>query len=106
ADLLDPELRESKLGAARVRQAFPVAKGVVAGCLVTEGRVTNSSHVRVVRDGKLLTSSRITALKRFKDDVSEVRAGTECGIRVDRWEDFKEGDILEVYEVTKVKSSL
>ncbi len=106
ADLLDPELRESKLGAARVRQAFPVAKGVVAGCLVTEGRITNSSHVRVLRDGKLLTSSRITALKRFKDDVPEVRAGTECGIRVDRWEDFKEGDILEVYEVTKVKSSL
>jgi translation initiation factor IF-2 len=106
ADLLDPELRESKLGAARVRQAFTVAKGVVAGCLVTEGRVTNSSHVRVLRDGKLLTSSRVIALKRFKDDVSEVRAGTECGIRVDRWDDFKEGDILEVYEVTKVKSSL
>lgn len=106
ADLLEPELRESKLGAARVRQVFQVAKGVVAGCLVTEGKVANGAHVRVVRDGKLIASSKVTALKRFKDDVSEVRAGTECGIRLDHHENFQEGDVLEIFEVTKVKPSL
>lgn len=106
ADLLDPELRENKLGAARVRQVFEVAKGAVAGCLVTEGKVANGARVRLLRDGKLIASSKISALKRFKDDVSEVRAGTECGIRLDRHEDFQEGDILEIFEVTKVKPSL
>src|SRR5690606_11358378 len=75
AELLDPEIGEIKLGAAEVRQIFPMAKGCVAGCLVTEGKIVRDSKVRLVRQGKSVAEGKVSALKRFKDDATEVRAG-------------------------------
>jgi len=106
ADLLEPELREIKLGAAEVRQIFPVSKGFVAGCLVTEGRVTRNAPARVRRGKEAVFEGRIGTLRRFKDDASEVRAGLECGIRLDGFDGYQEGDVIECLEIQKVRASL
>lgn len=106
ADLLDPDIREIKLGAAEVRQIFPMAKGVVAGCLVTEGKIVRDSKVRLVRQGKTITEGKVSALKRFKEDATEVRAGYECGIRIDEVDSYKEGDLIEAFELQKSRASL
>lgn len=106
ADLLDPELRENKIGGAEVRQVFPVSKGVVAGCMVTDGRITRDGHARVLRGGELLHQGRIDTLKRFKDDVADVRAGYECGIKVTGFSQYEEGDIIECLEVQKIQPKL
>ncbi len=107
AETLDAELRENKIGAAQVRQIFPIAKGgQVAGCLVTEGRLVREGNARVLRDGEVLHESKITALKRFKDDSTEVRAGYECGARLGDFDSFKEGDLIECYEILKIRPSL
>jgi translation initiation factor IF-2 len=92
ADLLDPDLKETKLGGAEVRAVFPQAKGFVAGCLVTEGKI--------IYEGKIGT------LRRFKDDANEVRAGLECGIRLDGFDGYQSGDRIECFEVQKVRASL
>jgi translation initiation factor IF-2 len=106
ADLLEPELRESKLGAAEVRQVFPVSKGFVAGCLVTEGKVNRNASARVRRGREVMFEGRVGTLRRFKDDASEVRAGLECGIRLDGFDGYQEGDVIECFEVEKVRASL
>jgi len=106
ADLLEPDLREVKLGAAEVRQLFPVSKGFVAGCLVTEGKMSRNAPARVRRGKETLFEGKIGTLRRFKDDANEVRAGLECGIRVDGFEDYKEGDGIECLEIQKVRASL
>jgi len=106
ADLLEPELKENKIGAAEVRQIFPLAKSFVAGCMVTEGRVHREKLARLMRKGSLVAESRISALKRFKDDVTEVRAGYECGIQLDGVSDYRQGDMIEVFEILKIKPSL
>lgn len=106
ADMLEPELRENKIGAAEIRQVFPVGKGVVAGCMVTEGRIQRDAIARLVRDGDVVTESRISTLKRFKDDVTEVRAGYECGIQIDGYNGYQEKDIIEVFEILKIKPDL
>lgn len=109
ADMLEPELKENKLGAAQVRQVFTVGKGVVAGCMITEGKITKDKFARVYRTkiaGEPLYKGRINTLKRFKEDVTEVRAGYECGICVDDFQDIKEGDIIECFEIVKIKASL
>jgi translation initiation factor IF-2 len=106
SELLDPELREHKLGAAEVRQVFPLAKGFVAGCMVTEGRITRDGHARVVRKGAILFTGRVGTLKRFKDDASEVRAGFECGIRLNNFDDYQPGDVIECFEIQQIRSSL
>jgi translation initiation factor IF-2 len=105
-DMLDPELRENKIGAAEVRQVFPIAKGFVAGCMVTEGRVTRAAPARVLRDGKALHTGRVGTLKRFKDDASEVRAGFECGLHIDGFEGYQPGDIIESFEILQIKPTL
>lgn len=106
ADLLEPELRENKIGAAEVRQVFPLAKGFVAGCMVTEGRIQRDAPARVMRKNRLEKEANIVTLKRFKEDVSEVRAGYECGIQVADFNGYQEGDIIEVFEILKIKPDL
>ena len=106
ADLLEPELRENKIGAAEVRQVFPLGRGQVAGCMVTEGRIQRDALARLMRKGQLVHESRISTLKRFKEDASEVRAGYECGLQVDGFNDYREKDIIEVFEILKIKPSL
>ena len=106
ADLLDPDLREVKLGAAEVRQIFPVAKGFVAGCLVTEGKINRNASARVRREREVMFEGRVGTLRRFKDDANEVRAGLECGIRLDGFDGYKEGDVIECFEVQKVRAAL
>jgi len=106
ADLLEPELRELKLGAAEVRQIFPISKGFVAGCLVTEGRVSRNAPARVRRGKEVAFEGRIGTLRRFKDDANEVRAGLECGIRLDGFDGYQEGDVIECLEIQKVRASL
>jgi translation initiation factor IF-2 len=106
SELLDPELRENKIGAAEVRQVFPLAKGFVAGCMVTEGRIARSGHARLLRKGEVIATGKIGTLKRFKDDASEVRAGFECGARIDGCDAYQPGDIIESFEILQIKPSL
>jgi translation initiation factor IF-2 len=106
ADLLDPDLKENKLGGAEVRQVFPVAKGFVAGCLVTEGKINRGITARVRRGKESVFEGKIGTLRRFKDDANEVRAGLECGIRLDGYDGYQPGDRIECYEVQKVRASL
>ena len=105
-EMLDPEYRENKIGAAEVRAVFPIAKGFVAGCLVIEGRVQHNARARVVRKGKTVIESKIETLRRVKDNVKEVRAGTECGIQIEKHNDYKPGDVIEVYEVHEIRPTL
>jgi translation initiation factor IF-2 len=96
--MLRPEQREVIDGDAEVRQLFKVAKiGVIAGCSVRNGVITREGRVRVVRDGKQIYDGRLSSLRRFKDDVREVRAGFECGIGIENFNDLKVGDIIEAY---------
>lgn len=106
SDLLEPELRENKIGGAEVRAIFPLAKGFVAGCMVTEGRIQRNALARLLRKGKLIHESKILTLRRFKDDATEVRAGYECGIQIDGFNGYEEGDTIEVFEILKIKPSL
>ena len=106
ATMLDPELIESKLGAAEVRQVFPVAKSFIAGCLVTEGKVVRNARVRVTREGEVVADTRVATLKRFKENATEVRAGLECGIGLERWSRFQEGDLIECFEVEEKRPTL
>jgi translation initiation factor IF-2 len=96
--LLEPEIIETPLGDAEVRQVFKVSKtGTIAGCYVTSGTIKRNGLVRVRREGEVIHKAAINSLKRFKDDVREVQSGFECGIGVEGFEEFAEGDILEVY---------
>jgi len=106
ADLLDPDLKESKLGAAEVRATFPLAKGFVAGCLVTEGKITRNAAARLRRGKEIVHEGKVAALKRFKDDANEVRAGLECGIKLDDFNGYQVGDVIECFEIQKVRASL
>ena len=105
--MLDPDIKEVELGQAEVRSTFKVPKvGLVAGCYVTEGKITRNARVRVVRDGVVIHDGNLGSLKRFKDDVKEVATGYECGLGFERFNDIKEGDILEAYTFEEVKRAL
>jgi translation initiation factor IF-2 len=105
--LLEPTLREVPKGRAEVRNTFKVPKvGVVAGCYVTEGSISRSSQLRLLRDNRVIYEGKVGSLRRFKDDVSEVKQGFECGIGLDRYQDVKVGDILEAYQVEKVATAM
>ncbi|WP_414660216.1 translation initiation factor IF-2 [Horticoccus sp. 23ND18S-11] len=106
ADLLDPDLKETKTGAAEVRQVFPQAKGFVAGCLVTEGKINRNASARLRRGKEIVHEGKIATLRRFKDDANEVRAGLECGIKLDDFNGYQAGDVIECYEVQKVRAAL
>jgi len=105
--LLEPEEVEKALGYADVREKFKIPKlGIIAGCYIKEGRVVRNALLRVKRDGETLHTGKLTSLKRFKDDVADVTEGYECGIGVDGFKDFNEGDVIEVYEIKEIKRSL
>ncbi|MGD1031182.1 MAG: translation initiation factor IF-2 [Opitutaceae bacterium] len=106
ADLLEPDLKETKLGAAEVRATFPLAKGFVAGCLVTEGKVGRNAAARLRRGREIIHEGKVATLKRFKDDANEVRAGLECGVKLDDFNGYEVGDVIECYEIQKVRASL
>ncbi|NMP21831.1 translation initiation factor IF-2 [Sulfobacillus harzensis] len=104
--MLTPKFQEVFLGRAEVREVFRVPKvGAVGGCYVTEGKILRSGQVRVVREGTVIHEGSIASLKRFKDDVREVASGYECGIGLEKFNDIKVGDILEVYTQEEVKAS-
>lgn len=100
--LLAPEFVEEELGHAEVRKVFRISKvGNVAGCYVTDGKITRNAKVRLVRQGAIVYEGTISSLKRFKEDVSEVKQGFECGIALDGFQDIKEGDIIEAYQIVE-----
>jgi translation initiation factor IF-2 len=101
--MLAPEQRENETGTAEVRQTFRVPNvGVVAGCYVTTGEIFRTNRVRVVRDGVVVYEGNIASLRRFKDDARSVRQGFECGVGVENFNDIKEGDVLEFFEIVEV----
>ncbi|MBK48459.1 MAG: translation initiation factor IF-2 [Acidobacteria bacterium] len=109
AGLLEPTKKEVRLGAAEVRETFKVPKfGFVAGCMVTEGLITRSgdAHARLLRDNIVVHEGRIGSLRRFKDDVNEVKTGLECGIAFERFKDVKVGDVIEAFTVEEVAATV
>ena len=105
--LLEPTLKEVSRGRAEVRNTFQVPKvGVVAGCYVTEGTIPRSAGVRLLRDNRVVYEGKIASLRRFKDDVSEVKNGFECGIGLERYQDIKVGDVIEAFSTEKVAGVL
>jgi translation initiation factor IF-2 len=105
--LLKPEERERILGEAEVRQTFRVPRlGVIAGSYVRSGTIRRNAKARLVRDGVVVYDGRVGSLRRFKDDVSEVRDGYECGIGLENYQDLKDGDLIEAYEVEEVARSI
>ena len=100
--MLAPKFKEVIQGRVEIRQMITISKLKIAGCYVVEGKVTNSSKVRVVRDGIVVHEGVIESLRRFKDDVKEVAQGYECGITLEKFSDLKEGDIFEVYDMEEI----
>ena len=105
--LLRPEHREVILGEAEVRETFKVPKiGVVAGCFVRSGTISRQGRVRLLRDGVIAYEGTIGSLRRFKDDVREVREGFECGIGIENFNDIKVGDVIESYRTEEISRTL
>ena len=106
--LLEPTYKEVRMGSAVVREVFKVPKvGSIAGCMVTEGRITRAGETtaRLLRDNVVVHQGKIGSLRRFKDDVSEVKSGFECGIGLERFNDIKNGDVIEVFTMERVKTA-
>lgn len=105
--MLAPEQKESTLGLVEIRQVFRISKvGAVAGCYVLEGIVKRGSLVRLLRDNVVVWSGELDSLKRFKDDVKEVKEGYECGLSLKNYNEIQEGDRLEIYEIVEVSRTL
>ena len=105
--MLSPEIRESILGTVEIRNVFKITKvGAVAGCYVTDGIIKRSSSVRLVRDGVVIHTGELDSLKRFKDDVKEVKSGFECGLSLKNFNDINVGDVLEAFEQVEVARTL
>ncbi|ERI92913.1 translation initiation factor IF-2 [Clostridiales bacterium oral taxon 876 str. F0540] len=102
--MLEPEYKEVVLGKAEVRMTYKISNvGTIAGCYVLNGKITRSSSIRVIRDGIVIFESTLASLKRFKDDVKEAAAGYECGLSIEKFNDIKEGDIIEAYTMEEIK---
>ena len=106
AGLLDPELRETVIGHAEVKQVFELTKGNVAGCIVTDGRIARTARARVLRRSQAVYDGGLATLRRFQDDVKEVRAGLECGIKLGDYSDYQVEDIIECYTLEKIAQKL
>jgi translation initiation factor IF-2 len=105
--MLAPEKRESVIGRVEVRQVFHVSKvGTIAGCYVTDGVIKRNAGVRILRNNVVIHQGELDSLKRFKDDVKEVKANFECGLSIKNFNDIQEGDLLEVFEVVEFARSL
>ena len=106
AGLLDPEHRETIIGHAEVKQVFQLSRGIVAGCLVTDGRISRAARARVVRKRQPVYDGGISTLRRFQDDVKEVRSGLECGIKLGDFSEYQVGDIIECYQLEAIPQKL
>jgi translation initiation factor IF-2 len=106
AGLLDPEHRETVIGHAEVKQVFKLSRGIVAGCLVTDGRIARTARARVVRRKQPVYDGGLSTLRRFQDDVKEVRSGLECGIKLGDFSEYQVGDIIECYQLEQVAQKL
>jgi translation initiation factor IF-2 len=106
AGLLDPEHRETVIGHAEVKQIFKLSKGIVAGCLVTDGRIARTARARVLRRRQPVYDGGLSTLRRFQDDVKEVRVGLECGIKLGDFSEYQVGDIIECYQLEQVAQKL
>jgi translation initiation factor IF-2 len=105
--MLAPEKKESAIGLVEVREVFRISKvGAVAGCYVLDGMIKRASKIRLLRDDVVVHSGELDSLKRFKDDVKEVKAGFECGLSLKGYNDIEVGDLLEVFEVVEVARTL
>jgi len=105
--MLTPDRKESVLGLVEIRQVFRISKvGAVAGCYVTEGLIKRGAQIRLLRDSVVVYTGELDSLKRFKDDVREVKAGFECGLSLKNYNDIAVGDQLEVFEVVEVERTL
>ena len=104
--MLDPEMRENVIGHAEVKELFKLSSGHVGGCVVIDGRISRTARARVVRDGQAVYDGGFATLRRFKDDVKEVRNGLECGIRLGKFNDYVPGDVIECYELEKIDQTL
>lgn len=106
AGLLDPEHRETVIGHAEVKQVFKLSKGIVAGCLVTDGRIARTARARVLRKRQPVYDGGLSTLRRFQDDVKEVRSGLECGIKLGDFSEYQVGDIIECYQLEQIARKL
>ncbi len=106
AGLLEPEHRETVIGHAEVKQIFKLTKGIVAGCLVTDGRIARTARARVLRKRQPVYDGGLSTLRRFQDDVKEVRSGLECGIKLGDFSEYQVGDIIECYQLEQVAQKL
>jgi translation initiation factor IF-2 len=105
--MLSPDVVEEITGSAEVRETFNISKiGTIAGCFVLEGVIKRNSNIRVIRDGIVVHTGTLGSLKRFKDDVKEVKHNYECGLNIERYNDIKEGDIIEAFEEVEVARKL
>jgi len=106
AGLLDPEHRETVIGHAEVKQIFKLSRGIVAGCLVTDGRIARTARARVLRRRQPVYDGGLSTLRRFQDDVKEVRVGLECGIKLGDFNEYQVGDIIECYQLEAMPQKL
>src|SRR6266480_4212609 len=104
--LLDPELRETVIGHAELKQVFQLSRGIVAGCLVTDGRIARTARARVLRKRQPVYDGGISTLRRFQDDVKEVRSGLECGIKLGDFNEYQVGDVIECYQLEQIAQKL
>ncbi|MDB2479570.1 translation initiation factor IF-2 [Crocinitomicaceae bacterium] len=105
--MLSPDVVEEIIGTAEIRETFNISKvGTIAGCYVTSGMIKRSSKIRIIRDGIVIHTGELGSLKRFKDDVKEVKNNYECGLNIERYNDIKEGDVVEAYEEKEVARKL
>ena len=105
--LLSPDMQEEIIGSAEVRDTFKISKlGTIAGCMVTSGKITRNSGVRVIREENVIFDGKLSSLKRFKDDAKEVAKGYDCGIQIIDFNDVQVGDLIESYEEIAVRKKL
>lgn len=105
--MLSPEMKEEVTGSAEIRELFKISKiGTIAGCMVTDGKIFRNSRIRLIREGVVIFTGELTALRRFKDDVKEVSKGYDCGIQVKNYNDIKELDVIEAFQEVEVKKKL
>ena len=105
--MLKPKIEEQVVCNIEIRETFKISKvGTIAGCYVLDGTVTRNTNVRIIRDGIVIYSGNLGSLKRFKDDVKEVKAGFECGLNIDNFNDIEAGDIIEGFEEVEVARKL
>jgi translation initiation factor IF-2 len=106
AGLLEPELRETVIGHAEVKQVFQLSRGIVAGCLVTDGRIARVARARILRKRQPVYDGGVSTLRRFQDDVKEVRSGLECGIKLGDFSEYQVGDVIEAYQLEQIAQKL